>query len=388
MNKKPKTSAKLAAKMLRVPEPPAPTKLDVYLAAKVYKSGGLSFIPIQTDGTKMPAFILLPPVWDENKGRDTHPWNGYRKRRPTYDELKIWFRESRYEYGIAILGGSISGNLEILDLDNWDVVAPWMRLVEKRAPGLLDELVLVRTPRPGLHVYYRCSVIGANQKLARVPDPKHDGTKPKTVAETKSEGGYCVAPASPPGCHPTGRQYVCVSSHGLDQIPTITPEQREILLNCARQQNRWEAPKPSPRPPGRSRAQANQGGRPGDDFNARAEWSDILEPHGWVFQGRGSGETDHWRRPGKSRGASATTDHGGSGLLYVFSSNAPPFEDQTAYTKFHAYTLLNHGGDFRAAARALARQGYGSRRSRMCRKSFDYTSRYSTYARLPKPATK
>jgi len=54
-----------------------------------------------------------------------------------------------------------------------------------------------------------------------------------------------------------------------------------------------------------------------------------------------------WCRPGKKSGTSATTNFGGSDLLYVFSSNAEPFEQQTAYSKFHAYALLYHDGDFR-----------------------------------------
>ncbi len=384
MQKNSKSSSKRAAKLLRVPEPPAPTKLAVYRAAKAYKNSGLSLIPIRADGTKMPAFILLPAIWDELNWKVTRPWSGYREHRPSNAELRAWFRDSQGEYGIAILGGAISGGLEILDLDNWDVVGPWLRLVEGEAPGLLDELVLVRTPRPGLHVYYRCPTIAGNQKLARVPDPEHDGKKPKTVIETKSEGGYCLAPSSPPRCHPTGRAYTIVSRHGLDQIPTITPEQRDILLSCARQQNLWETPEPAPRPATNSRAQANQSGRPGDDFNARAEWSEILGPHGWTRRGRGSGESDNWRRPGKDLGGSATTNHEGCGLLYVFSSNAAPFEENTGYSKFHAYALLEHDGDFHEAAQTLARRGYGNRPSGKRRKTSDYTSRYANYTRLPK----
>src|SRR5262249_36560598 len=41
-----------------------------------------------------------------------------------------------------------------------------------------------------------------------------------------------------------------------------------------------------------------------------------------------------------------------------FSTSSPPFEADTGYTKFTAYTFLNHKGDFIAAARALAAGGY------------------------------
>jgi hypothetical protein len=44
----------------------------------------------------------------------------------------------------------------------------------------------------------------------------------------------------------------------------------------------------------------------------------------------------------------------------VFNSNADPLEQGRTYSKFAAYTHLNHGGDYRAAAVALREQGYGA----------------------------
>jgi hypothetical protein len=41
--------------------------------------------------------------------------------------------------------------------------------------------------------------------------------------------------------------------------------------------------------------------------------------------------------------------------------NAFPFEPEHAYTKFAAYTILSHRGDFTAAAKTLADAGYGDR---------------------------
>lgn len=100
--------------------------------------------------------------------------------------------------------------------------------------------------------------------------------------------------------------------------------------------------------------------RPGDDFNIRAEWRSILIPHGWewVFQ---RGGTWHLRRPGKREGTSATIGHSNDGYerLYVFTSSTE-FEPNVPYTKFAAYTLLEHRGDYAAAGRALRAEGFGS----------------------------
>ena len=103
---------------------------------------------------------------------------------------------------------------------------------------------------------------------------------------------------------------------------------------------------------------AGPGARPGDDFGARTDWRAVLEPHGWRLITERGGE-GYWCRPGKARGVSATTGYAGNGVLYVFSSNAPPFVSGASYSKFAAYALLAHGGDFAAAARALAERGFG-----------------------------
>lgn len=106
-----------------------------------------------------------------------------------------------------------------------------------------------------------------------------------------------------------------------------------------------------------------KGDRPGDDFNRRATWAEILEPHGWAPE-RVSGDVTYWTRPGKSRGVSATTgkcrSEAGNDLLYVFTTNAPPFAGEDYFDKFGAFARLNHGGDFQAAARAVAGMGYGA----------------------------
>ncbi len=307
------------------------------------------------------------------------PWRGYRERRPTADELRAWFRDAYpdREFGRAILGGAVSGGLEIIDCDNWEVAEHGCASVKAKAPGLLKRLVRVRSPRPGLHAYYRCAVSGGNQKRARIPDPEKGGKKPKTIIEWKGAGGYCLAPPSPGACHKSGRCSRFLGGKDLTQVPTVSPEERAVLLSSARQRNRWEPPRPKVPFPKKSAA----GDRPGDHFNARADWGDILQPHGWTYAGSSGDGADYWTRPDKDCGTSATTNHGGTDLLYVFSSNADPFEQDTAYSKFHAYALLEHDGDFHAAARALAAQGYGGgRRGRRSHQTELY-ARYGGYTR-------
>jgi hypothetical protein len=75
------------------------------------------------------------------------------------------------------------------------------------------------------------------------------------------------------------------------------------------------------------------------------------------------GGTAYWRRAGKNFGISATTNFKGSDLLYVFTSSTE-FEPDKSYSRFGAYAVLNHCGDFAAAAKALAKEGFGARQAR------------------------
>ena len=47
-------------------------------------------------------------------------------------------------------------------------------------------------------------------------------------------------------------------------------------------------------------------------------------------------------------------------IFHCFSSNATPFEQNKAYSPSAIYALLEHGGDFKKASKALSAQGYGT----------------------------
>lgn len=92
------------------------------------------------------------------------------------------------------------------------------------------------------------------------------------------------------------------------------------------------------------------------DFIARGDIRAVLLKHGWTSLGVQPDGNEHWRRPGKTEGNSATLK---DGVFYVFSSNASPFEPNRPYNVFSAYTLLEHNGDYRKATTELLKQGYG-----------------------------
>ncbi len=306
--------------------------------AKTYIGHGLSVIPIRTDETKAPELV---------------EWKTFQSRFPSADELSS-FREGA---GVAVIAGAVSGNCEIYDVDDAETFAPWADLVEEHlGHDFFAALTIVKTPRPGFHVYTRCRTIGGNTKLAQVM--LNDGKRPrvKTLIETRGEGGYVLAPGCPATCHETGRTYELIQG-SFATIPNISIAEREVLMSCARSFNQlWRQPEE----PHKETAAKDS---PGSDFCAKASWAEVLKPHGFKFAGK-RGECELWTRPDKDHGVSASTNHNGSDLFYSFSTNCFPFDSERGYNKFGVYALLNHAGDFRAAAKALGSSGYGTPKQR------------------------
>jgi hypothetical protein len=346
--------------------------------ALAYRRAGFSILPIRRDGTKAPDGRYLPSVPDE-QGRPKATWEPLQEAPASEQDIRQWFRGSRPP-GIGIIGGRVSGNLEQLDFDHAAaaIFPQWRELVEAERPGLVERLPVIRTPRKpvGYHVRYRCrqATIPGNMKLAEEPYTDPDTGRPalRVLVETRGEGGYALAPGSPPECHENHTPYVHHSGPPLTEVPEISAEEREVLVRCARSFDRTLGDYAGG-DTGGVRGRGWEGLSPGDDYNRRGpDWADVLEPHGWACVRR-RGEERFWKRPGKDApGWSATTGRCSTekrgDLLCVFSSNAHPFPGPagekkcSTHSKFAAYCLLNHRGDFKAAAKALYAEGYGDRR--------------------------
>jgi len=305
-------------------------------AAMSYRSAGLCVLPAKR-AEKRPAIGA---------------WKRYRQTPPTEAEMSAWFANE--QDAICILCGAVSGNTEIIDFDaGGEMFAAWW----DRVPAELRERLVVEiTPSGGYHVAYRCeAAVSGNLKLAQ----RKVDNQIVTLIETRGEGGLFL-------CAPT-MGYIL--AHGdLADLPVLSEAERDALLQAAWELNEYLPPVMNgpATATGPTRGQVSRpvaGGvadRPGDDFNARGDVGALLAEHGWVrikAAAPGSGGNEYWRRPGKASGTSATLK---DGVFYVFSSNAAPFEPNRAYAPFAVYALLEHGGDFEQAARALRIDGYGS----------------------------
>ncbi len=281
--------------------------------AKLLHEHGVSTVPIP-HGQKHPRI----------------PWKRFQGEGATTQVLEELFAE---ETGIGVICGAVSGNLAVLDFDNTDAYRYWAKEWKEAAEALPTD---VRGAR--YHVYLRLAEPVASGKLFI---EGFDGP----AGDLLGEGKLCVIP---PTRHPSGdkRQWVKEPTFGF---PVVTLDALGVVV------------RPEPKAlyePTRNHQQT--GDRPGDLFNARANWADVLQPYGWKYAGR-CGTYHGWRRPGKADGLSAATGLGASGqdLLYVFSSNAAPLEADRCYSKFSALAYLAYGGDFAATTKAVVAMGYG-----------------------------
>jgi len=324
---------------------------SVRTTAKEWTRGGLSVIPIRPDGTKAPS---------------VRSWKIYQSEIIDESSIDSLFAESS---GIAIVSGKVSGDLEVLDFDVPDqrsghlnghcFFEDWRSQLPPDVQGAVAGMPTVRTPSGGIHLYYRCEGVEGNQKLAAIS--LHEGGH-KTIIETRGEGGYVLSPACSSACHPSGKTYDLLSGD-LATVPRVSLEQRDVMFRMARSFDEAgvsERRKKEDRPE-RPRAAEDQD-RPGDDYNRRGRWEDLLEPLGWSLAFVRRDGAKMWLRPGKKRGdgVSATVrEFEGVELFHAFTSNSAPFPTDESITKFKAYALIHHGGNFESAARDLSQRGFG-----------------------------
>lgn len=321
---------------------------DTLSAAIAYRAVGLSTFPVKANGTKEPVFS---------------GWRTYAERLPQPSELLGWHGTGR-GFGIGIAGGAASGNLAVLDFETESAYAAWGYRLSAEECAHLERCPVIGCPRGGGHVYCRLPEPVRGCKLAR-------SAAGVTLIEVRGLQHYVVAPGSPASCHPSGRAWRIVSAGWLDgrAFEPVSLDVYHALTVHAADLNEYV--RPAAREVVGDRAVDATGDRPGDHFNTRVSWGDVLTPYGWrVF--RTSGPVTYWTRPGKPSGVSASTGHcrgpSGNDLFYCFSSSAAPFEPEVSYSRFAVYTLLAHHGDYQSATRALGRAGYGAPSRKAVRK--------------------
>lgn len=300
-------------------------------AAKFYADNGFSVIA--TGSTK----------------RAILPWKEFQDHIANLDQLNYQFTHTKCS-GLAVICGAVSGNLEVIDVDlKYDVTGDLWQRFSKEIETVMPLLYTVKTKSGGYHLYYRCEFIEGNQKLASRPATPAEikdnpNEKVKVLIETRGEAGYVIAPPTPG-----------YERQNPFDVKVITLDQRELILSAARSFNEIiEEVRPDPK--AISAATAYQK-TPWDDYNEKCDVVYLLESHGWKFVQK-KGLRSLMRRPGQTEAFSSGDYQHELNLFKVFSTSTQ-FEIGKGYKPFAIYTILEHNGDYSAAAKKLINDGYG-----------------------------
>jgi hypothetical protein len=277
------------------------------------------------------------------------PWKKYQSEIAADRELKEMFEHPKCS-GLAVICGAVSGNLEVIDVDlKYDTTGRLWEEFTEAIGDLFAKLYCVKTKSGGFHLYYKCEYIEGNQKLANRPATEAElkenpNVKEIVLIETRGEGGYVIAPPTPG--YTKQKEF---------HVPILSVDERELLLSAARSFNQVvEEVRPDARTTQNATAYQKT---PWDDYNDRADVVALLEKHGWKYV-ETKGPRVMLKRPGNTDQRSSGDYHKELNLFKVFSTSTQ-FELNKGYKPFAVYTVLEHGGDFKAAARQLSAEGYG-----------------------------
>jgi hypothetical protein len=299
-------------------------------------------------------FSVIPVNYD--KKPNVKAWKPFQENIPTPFEITDMFTKNTF--GIAIIAGKVSGNIETLDEDlKYDLTGTmheeFVALIKEQAPELYEKLLIQKTTSGGHHYIYRCSAVEGNLKLASRPATEEEKKinpkdKERTLFETRGEKGYFLFFPSP--------KYEVIQGN-IENIPEITPEEREILLSTARSFNKclkeFIPPKYKP-------DTHYTGLSPFEDYNKRTDVVALLNKYGWTIAYT-KGSKTFLKRPGDTKATQSANFDSDKNWFTVFSTSTD-FEIQTPYLPYAVYAVLECNKDFTIASKKLYDEGFGDRR--------------------------
>lgn len=269
------------------------------------------------------------------------PWSEFQS---TISPIASWHSHYSENGTVGIIAGKISGNLECIDIDikndpTKKIITEYSNLIPN---DLYKKLLIQTTPSGGQHFIYRCpeATIDRNLKLAHHTDRT-------VIIETRGEGGYFC----------TSKVNNKVIQGELDienlhtEIPIITPEERNLLLDLARSLNRYF-------PSGNTskKGEPFSYGEPAiNDFNNKYMIIKLFEKHGWSAVNEDD-EKFYLRRDG------TTAAHSGyyfkeSKTFFCFSTSTE-FTPEKPYNHFQVLQMLEGKNDYRTTLRLLKDYGF------------------------------
>lgn len=310
---------------------------DVWVAASSYLKEGISVIAVRDKEQTYNGRVYAP--------KSAFKWQDYQRRIASEEELSYLLLEKYNTTGFGIVGGKVSGNLEIIDIDvkNWyGIDALLFQSIQTVYPQLWERLRIHKTPSGGYHIIYR---IGdhepeGNRKLC------HKLGAHGAAIETRGEGGYVVA-------SPAMGYEVFMNN----PIPVITWAERcSIFAICEGfdEQLKMAAKQVE----SKKKIDTYYDENPFEHFNNSQQALDVLTNNGWRLLSQ-TNIFAYFERPGQQqRGRIGASFNFNKRIYYIFTSSTE-LEPSRGYNPSTVLSILQHGGDRKKTYEWLVENGFG-----------------------------
>lgn len=295
---------------------------------------------ITKDGVKLPTIPSAHPEGDPLRhkcagdcGRDGH---GYNDATTDARKIETWW----HKYPAAIIGINCQrSGLVALDFDRHPGRPDGVKNFKSFSAGEKTDFQtpMQKTPGGGVHALYKAPALPDGVSLPGSLTPGVD---------IKNRGGICT------GDLLDGRAYQWQPGREFYEPVADFPywiTRRVIDAHRAETARRAQA---------QEKRQIAPGNRPGDDYQNRHTWQDVISDclPNWFIDG------ERVYRGDKSHGVKATLR---DGIFYIFTEAGLPgnIKPRTSYNKFSLLTDAKYNGNYIAAAKDLRQRGYGKTES-------------------------
>ena len=285
------------------------------------------------------------------RGKEPLLQKGYRDKMPVELQPPLapseWHLKEKGEVnGIGVLCGAYSTGFMALDFDlknghGEDFYHTWCVLVAGGRPDIYEKLIHVRTKNGGYHVYFKQMPDGIERKT----DKLAKGSDNKDWIELRVTGGYVLPPPS------DGYLWTIGDWSGLSVLADDEIDYLCAMGRCLNEYVPKETPvyEPSGVPVGPD--------SPFNRYDAATTGGDWLELNGFRML-HGNSTQVHFNRPGaKNRsGVDATWYREGNQVRIWSTSTDLDVSTDRNYKPYQLLVFTKYKGDFKEAARALARE--------------------------------
>lgn len=264
-----------------------------------------------------------------------------------YEQIDRIEQRFKNAEGLGIACGKVSDGFHAIDFDchqGQDIESVFTSFYENdfiQYLVKLDQIVFFKTPSGGYHGYIKTHEIHKGKVICKYADGH-------TMIEMRGNGQYVATYPTRgyqylAGCEMVKLQYMDDAT--FNNLMTLV---MSYNLDIETNSNSSDSSRKWPEKWDDTSITGNFNNTQGDFVKS------LLIEAGWKFKTKRRHDgVELWQRPGKDDDSISATFGAKFNMFYVFTSNAKPFKESTAYNPFNVYALLKFNGDWKAAKDSL-----------------------------------